>query len=303
MAEARWRLGYRGPAVAFLERIDTCAPAKLRAKKQELQSLIAKEAGQHREAIEFARECIRTANSEGSSLQVCRGQLALLSILLDQQGPAASESVATDVRRNIIRAGDPFLFAWLHALFAEFEARSGNGQRGARHLDAGFRLVERSPNAWLLGLLWNVRSALEWSAGSITEALRSARRGRDAAKLSGHERARRTALANIAYFSLWAGEAEQAHAAFEELGNSIEKGSSLWYGLLDSQILQAMGTLDLRGAESLLVAGETETRLGGLPESLMAGSRTVSCPGKMDGGRRRRSRSAGEIEARRGKRG
>ena len=109
--------------------------------------------------------------------------------------------LATEVKADIvIRSGDPFPSARLHAKSAEDQIRSGDLRRALTGiLEAGFRTVERTPNAWLLWQLWISQCAADFRGGSVADALRSSRRARDAAKIAGYERGRCSALANIAY--------------------------------------------------------------------------------------------------------
>ena len=156
---------------------------------------------------------------------------------------------------------NPFLFGWLHRQFAEFEARAGNSSRAFRHLEAGFQTVALSPNPWLLGSLWIVQSSVEGLNGSISDALRSARKARESSRLSGHEKTSWAALSNIGYLSIWAGDFEQAQAAFDDLAGGPPKGGQLWLSVLDSQAQLALARGDLERCDHLLLAGETELRI------------------------------------------
>ena len=235
MAEARWRTGDLARADECLEHCDVLKLSASDASRwHRIRGCVLREAGQPREGLESFRECVRIAVS-ASLVQLCLGQIALFNALLDQQGTQACEAIAGDLRRNVIRSGDPFLFGCLHASFAEYEARRANTSTAFRHLDAGFRIVETTPNAWLTSLLWLVQSAAETAAGSAAKALRCARRARDAAKVSGYERARCAALANIAFLSMWTGDREQADDAFGEIADTVPKGGTLWLCVLDSR--------------------------------------------------------------------
>ena len=99
----------------------------------------------------------------------------------------------------------------------------------------------------------------------MNDALRSARRARDAAKLSGHEKTRRSAILNIGYFSLCAGELDQANTALSEVSNGFAKGSNQWFTVVNARVVQALSAGDLEGCEKYISVGEAELRLGGQP--------------------------------------
>ena len=101
-----------------------------------------------KEAIAELREAFRhTPARPRTCIRLSSSQILLFSVLLDSQGPSSCESMAAEVRQNVIRSGDTFLFGCLHARFAEFEAKRGNSARAFRHLEAGFRLLATKPNA------------------------------------------------------------------------------------------------------------------------------------------------------------
>ncbi len=137
----------------------------------------------------------------------------------------------------------------------------GNLARATRHIEAGLKILDKAPNAWLLGVLWLVKSAVEAVGGSPTQALKSARRARDAARISGHERMRCSALSNIALMSLWSADLEQADAAFREILQRAPKGSTLWFAIIESYALRHLYAGDLEQCDWYLRAGETELRL------------------------------------------
>jgi DNA-binding NtrC family response regulator/tetratricopeptide (TPR) repeat protein len=261
LAEARWRVGQLSAAEALLDRCGDPSLSDVLGKATELRAHLAREDGRFKDALGLFNRCIEIGEENQDLAQVCRAQLALFSVLLDQHGSQACESVAADVRRNVIRSGEPVLFAWLHRQFAEFEARAGNSSRAFRHLEAGFKSVALSPNPWLLGSLWIVQSSVEGLNGAVSAALRSARKARDFAKISGHERSKWSALSNIGYLSIWAGDFPQASAAFDELAGGPPKGGQMWLSVLDSRAQLELARGDLATCEHLLVAGETELRL------------------------------------------
>jgi DNA-binding NtrC family response regulator len=261
MAEARCRVGHRAQALKLLDGCPENISPRVLARAYEVRAQLASEDGRPKDAVALLNGCIQAATEASDLRQTCRGQLALLRILLDQQGAQPCESVARDARRNVIRTGDPFLFELLHVRFAELEARTGNRARAFRHLEAGLKLLETNPNQWLLGHFWLTRSATEWVAGSMADGLRSARRARDAAKISGHENTRVAALCNIGYLSLWTGDLEQIETVYDELNASIPKGSVNWFSLMAAMVQRDMCRQDLAQCEHWLVACETELRL------------------------------------------
>ena len=235
LAEARWHVGQIDAASALLDRCPDVEGSHLSRRVLELRANIARDEGRLKDATSLANRCLREAETGHDLAQVCRAQLLLLNLLLNEHGSQACQSIADDVRRNVIRSGDPLLFGWLHRWFAEFEARTGNSSRAFRHLEAGFNSVALSENQWLLGSLWIVQSSVEGLNGSISKALKSARKAREASRISGHEKTRWSALCNIAYLSTWAGDWEQAQNALDDLASGPPKGAQLWLSLVESR--------------------------------------------------------------------
>jgi DNA-binding NtrC family response regulator len=261
LAEARWQVGQVEAASAILDRCSVIHSADLSRKALELRANIAWDEGRLKDATSLATRCVREAEANHDLPQVCRAQLLLFSLLLNQHGSQECQSIAADVRRNVIRSGDPHLFALLHRQFAQFEARAGNSERAFRHLEVGFKSVALNENHWLVGSLWIVQSAVEAICGSISQALRSARKAREASRVSGHEKTRWSALCNIAYLSTWAGDWAQAQAALDDLATGPPKGAQLWLSLVESRAQLALARGDLDCCGQILLSGETELRL------------------------------------------
>ena len=265
MAEAKWRTGDLRRADELLGHCDVSVLSASDASRwHRIRGYVPREAGQAQRGPCCLPRVCSNRRVHGSRPAVPRSD-RLFHALLDQHGTQVCESLAAELRNSVIRSGDPFLFASLHETFAEYEARRGNLSDAFRHLDAGFRIVETTPNAWLTSRLWLVRSAAETAVGSAAKALRCARRARDAAKASGYERARCAALANIAFLSLWTRDHEQAEVAFGEIADAVPKGGSLWFALLDSKALSCLVSGELESCDDYLRAGETEVRVRGLP--------------------------------------
>ena len=242
MAEAKWRTGDLRRAREYLGHCDiSILSGSDSSRWHRIRGFVLREAGRPSEGLASFRECVRIAEST-DLVQLCLGQIALFHALLDQHGTQACESLAAELRKNVIRSGDPFLFASLHETFATYEARRGNLSNAFRHLDAGFRIVERTPNAWLTSRLWLVRSVAEIAVGSAAKALRCARRARDSAKAAGYERIRCAALGNIAFLSLWTRDHEQADGAFGEIADAVPKGGAVvWSPGFQSLLVPCLG--------------------------------------------------------------
>ena len=130
LAEARWRVGNSAHRRSALDRCARrCRLARRPQGRVRYAPTSLSEEGRFKEAIGLFNRCIEYAEASHDLPQLCRAQLALFAVLLNQHGSQACESLATEVRRNVIRSGEPFLFGWLHRIFAEFEARAGNSSR------------------------------------------------------------------------------------------------------------------------------------------------------------------------------
>ena len=152
MAEARWRVGHSGQATNLLAKcVDLELSPRALAKWHELRGLVFREEGRAREAISELHEASRIAGETKDFYRLSSSQILLFGALLDAQGPSSCESMAVEVRQNVIKSGDTFLFGCLHARFAEFEAKRGNLARAFRHLEAGFQFLRRSqtPGFWV----------------------------------------------------------------------------------------------------------------------------------------------------------
>ena len=267
LGDLLWRLGEHDRAKPILTE---CAEFDVLGRSRALEGLgsIARDEGDLEGAKLLLEQAVKSAVETRNAAQQCYSQLALWGVLLNLVGTQACEAHAREVRLNVLRVGNPTLTGLLHTRFAEFEARRGNSDRAFRHIDSGLQVVARQENVWVEGGLWLVRSAVEWVSGQITHSLRSARKARAAAAISGHRQTEFGALANLGYVALFAGNPEAAGAALGEAEKYARRGGHRWMMVKETEANLELIRGNRGVCENILRALEVEQRLKGWrPES------------------------------------
>ena len=158
---------------------------------------IAIDEGQRDTALSLLKRSIQEAGEAQDLVEICRAQLRLVSLLADVAGPQASAAIIHDVRRNVIRCGDPQLNAWLHVRFGQVEAKRGILSSAKRHLKVARSLVERDPNLWIEGHIELDLSAVYYVEWNFSQAIEHASAALDCSRRSGHRRTEAAACVNL----------------------------------------------------------------------------------------------------------
>ena len=212
MAEVRLRLGAPDEARAILAITPfTRTPREWQhARYLELSGWAAKQSGDLTEAVGLLTRSVGVAETAADLEQLCRSQLGLLSSTVELAGPDSVASLASAVRRNVLRLGRPDFIGALHVRFAEVEARRGALDLAERHLAAAFIAVASQENLWveaqahlLLSVIGGLRSRLPGFKHHSEEALTIARR-------SGNRVIEFAALSNLGLACVLAGEMADA---------------------------------------------------------------------------------------------
>jgi DNA-binding NtrC family response regulator/tetratricopeptide (TPR) repeat protein len=111
--------------------------------------LVSRDSGQMDDAIRRLQQSERLAKEHGQLAQAGLSALIVFRILAERQSQDVANPMLSDVRRLVIRAGDPHLTALLHETVARQETQSGNLDEARRHLRIATRLISEFPNAWL----------------------------------------------------------------------------------------------------------------------------------------------------------
>jgi tetratricopeptide (TPR) repeat protein len=216
MGEVLWRLGDVSTAKDVLSPLLKSDSLADKARVLEVLSYVARAEGHLEQASDYARRSLELSEKDRKLNQACRAQLALFSVTLDLAGALACDPLAVRLRRDVLRAGDPFLIGFLHCRFAEYEARRGAIDRAFRHIEAGFLGTDRHRNRWLEGNLWLVKSAVEWQSGQLPESLFSAEKAHEISRITGHRQTEMSAIANVGYVAMFIGDSARSKSALDE---------------------------------------------------------------------------------------
>lgn len=169
----------------------------VRARALEHLGYVTRHRGYVPEAISLWEESLTTAEKADDLEQICRSQLHLLAAKVDSYGAGTLGTLPADLRRNVTRRGDPYLWAWLHWRFAEVEARKGMLAQAERHIELGSGIVKKHPCAWLEARLDLLRGVISVSTSNLDQATGHFRRALEIAKPAGVAFVEAAASANL----------------------------------------------------------------------------------------------------------
>jgi DNA-binding NtrC family response regulator/tetratricopeptide (TPR) repeat protein len=155
----------------------------------------------------------------------CWIQVRLLSVIAEISGVRTAIARIDDVKRTLIRFGDPRPFVALHLWLVEAESTRGNLEMAWGNLRTAESLLSKVDDVWLRGYLAVNRSALHYYSGEIVEANRWALEAIDSANDSGHQITRRAAHVNLGNIQCLLGQFTEAEASFQTALNCSEPSS------------------------------------------------------------------------------
>src|SRR4051812_6099999 len=99
--------------------------------------LIRWDRGQTQAAVAHFQRSVSKAVEDSDLWRTCWGQLRLLVSMSGQSADPATGRLLQDVRKNVVRLGDPMVSAALHIFLGEIEAKRGLLAVACRHTQLG----------------------------------------------------------------------------------------------------------------------------------------------------------------------
>ncbi len=219
LAEVLVAAGYEDEAWALATRLDQAAglAKTLKARCKCVIGRLLYLRGRLQEALSTYRSAARIAEGAGDPVRRAVAELGMLSIASDTWSTGATQALGKEVRRSVIRVGDPRLLAELHIRLARHEAMHGNVDVATRHLRVATSLLRDHPQELTQALLKTVESSVFGLASSDQRAPEAARTALAFARSSGSRYFEKLALANLAEMSLKKGNTASSQDYLDEL--------------------------------------------------------------------------------------
>jgi DNA-binding NtrC family response regulator/tetratricopeptide (TPR) repeat protein len=202
--------------------------------------------GQTQTAIGHFQRSVSKAVGGGDLWRTCWAQLRLLVSTSGQAADPAAGRLLQDVRKNVVRLGDPMVSAALHIFLGEIEAKRGLLAIASRHTKLGQSLLKRSHNIWLEALAENNLAAVSIMRFDLESGVTHAERALELATESGAAAMMRAATANL-------GNLHHLRGDFSSARNLLRRA----YDLLPSSGEHSNGSLDGL-ARTYLAEGEVQ---------------------------------------------
>ena len=217
----------------------------LRARCTLIVAEVKWQAGRLKDALELYQKAADLADKSKDRDLVCRTSALLLERISDNAGFDGSLPVATQVRRALVRVGDPQLHALVHLTFGRLEAKAGHLDGAKRHIKLARIALQFDPNLQLDAAVDLDEAAVLWLAGDIGGAIDLARRGSASARESGWARGRITAGANLAWLCVCARKLTEAREHLRATLDEPSLSPSLQLALADTEARLLMAEGDL----------------------------------------------------------
>jgi tetratricopeptide (TPR) repeat protein len=161
-------------------------------------------------------------------------QYRLLDLVSEQAGPDATVPLIGQLRATAVRAAVPSIFAALHLVVAQAEAKRGLTDPASRHLDIGASILRDCEHAWLRGHLHQLQCGVAMVRADFTDALEHAHRAVELAEISGAGVSIAIARGNLAHLLFLLGRFEEAVGHQQLALAQIPQGSDFFLGALDT---------------------------------------------------------------------
>src|SRR5687768_10826567 len=135
LADSLVKVGHLETGKAIVAKLlPTVAGGSARARCEAILGMIARHQGNLDEAIQRLQHAARLFKDDRNTEQAAYYSIQVLRITSERQPPQGLNSLLSDVRTLVTRAGDPHLTARLHESVARYEAQAGNFDEARRHL-------------------------------------------------------------------------------------------------------------------------------------------------------------------------
>ena len=206
--------------------------------------------GSSEDALLSCQRAVDCAERAREGKQIAATLAQLLERGCDSIGFRASLPLATRARRAAISCGDSLTSAGLHLAFGRLEARVGHLDLAKRHFQLTRKLLEHEPNPHLVAALDLDECGLLTLLGDLEGAIELAQRGAVSARVSGWEKGRLVAAANLAFLLVSVGDFARAaeELAFARQLRFRSKTYDLVLSEMQAQMEVAKGDADLAEA-------------------------------------------------------
>jgi DNA-binding NtrC family response regulator len=208
--------------------------------------LVLWDRGRTQEAIERFQRAVAKAQAGNDLWRTCWAQLRLLVSTSGRTADPAVGRLLQEVRRNVVRLGDPVVSAALHVLVGEIEAKRGLLAMACRHTALGKSLLRKTQNIWLEGLAENSLAAISIMRFDLDSGVRHAKRALALATESGAAALSRAAVANLGNLEYLRGDFGAARKLLRQAYNLLPSCGEHSNGSLDglARTYLAEGQLD-----------------------------------------------------------
>ena len=121
----------------------------LRSRAYLVRGLVAHAIGALSTAAQHFKTALRLANESNDAHQVAWASVYLLNHLVNVGPHEVVTALVPDVRKAVVRAGDPHALAYLHQAITMLEGQTGGLAEARRHCELADSLLIDSPNVWL----------------------------------------------------------------------------------------------------------------------------------------------------------
>lgn len=233
-AEILLYTGDANRAESFLARALDVRSAHLdiRARVLEHRGYIARHRGNIEEAIRLWEQSINLAERAKDLEQCSRSQLHLLAARADGHGPETLGTLPGDLRFNVIRTGNPYLWLTLHWRFAEIETRRSALQQAERHVKAGLSLLEKYQSSWMEARFYLLYGVISEGLSRPDSAIACFNRALDVARRSGYSFVETAALANLGHLYVSTNRLDMARTALADAQSKASNWPVLQFGVV-----------------------------------------------------------------------
>lgn len=223
--------------------------------------LIDWDEGHSAASIAHFNRSLEQAVFAGDLVRICWAQLRLMVIMASRSTATATTESLAEVRRNVVRVGEPAISAALHILLGEMEAKRGLLRNAKRHTDLGRRLLSGTTNLWLESVAENNYVAICLMRTELMEGLAHAERARVLAEESGAAAMQRAALANLGNLHYSLGNLSKAVEYFEMASRFLPASGEYSNGAMESLARTHLLQSNVEGAVRCLETIENSIRV------------------------------------------
>src|SRR4051812_1375626 len=190
------------------------ASASLRSRAYVVHGLVAHARGALTAATQHFSSALRLAHESKDIRQIAWASVYLLNHLVNVEPHEMVMAMLPEVRKAVIRAGDPHATAYLHQAIAMLEGQTGGLSEARRHCDLANAVLALSPNVWLSTNSALNRACIDMLTCRYATAAKNIELARKACVESGLARGVSVADSNLGHVQLQTGSFQRALKSF-----------------------------------------------------------------------------------------